>query len=202
MTREMLGYEGFGYQKFFMDDFEWAARLLEARHDRMEKLMFAEESTELWKEHFAGLGGLERWLLGDCAGGEEVGQIKSVDNELLRKRRETFAPKVKDALRSRGFGPGYRGPLMWYVALNNDINLKDKRNERSDWETYRTDKKVLLLLSEKDPIALPDAQMGMVDGYVKNKEQLRVEKLDTGHFAMLEKAHDLALLLMHFFEDE
>lgn len=99
------------------------------------------------------------------------------------------------------FGPGYRGPLMWYVALNMNVNLEDERNERSDWETYKTDKPVLMVLSEIDPIALPDVHAGMVGNFVESKEQLRVESLDSGHFVILEKADELSEILADFFTE-
>lgn len=201
MTRQMLGYEGFGYQKFFMDDFEGAAESLQQRHERMERLMFAEDSTGLWKDYFGRLGGLERWLKEDSDGKDGVRQIQGVSERLLRKRRQTFAPEEQSAGQSEDFGPGYRGPLMWYVALNGDVNLEDEQKERSNWETYRTDKPVLMVLSGKDPIALPDMQAGMVEKYVQDQKQLRVEMLACGHFVMLEKVDELAVILLDFFKE-
>lgn len=53
MTKQFLGYEGFGYQKFFMDDPALVAKLLQANHDRMEMLMFAKD----FREYFAKVGG-------------------------------------------------------------------------------------------------------------------------------------------------
>lgn len=194
-----MGYEGFGYQKFFMDDVNGAARLLENNHGRMERLMFAEESTGLWREYFGRMGGLRKWLVGEADG--DVRQISGVSAELSRKRRETFVPGEKDIESVNEFGPGYRGPLMWYVALNMNVNLENERNERSDWETYKTNKPVLMVLSEKDPIALTDVHAGMVGNFVESEEQLRAERLDSGHFVILEKADELSEILADFFTE-
>lgn len=202
MTKEMMGYEAYGYQKFFIDDVERAAGILETQHGRMEGLMFSDEkSMRLWREHFGRIGGLERWLSGDC-GEENVDRISGVSDELLRVRTQTFVSDDENVRVGNDFGPGYRGPLMWYVGLNKDINIEDERNERSNWETYKTDKDVLLVLSEKDPIGLPDVQLGMAEGYVEDKQQLRVERLTSGHFVMLERVQELNRLLQQFFAQE
>lgn len=197
MTKQLLGYEGFGYQKFFMDDLDGASKMLEANHDRMDMLMFAEDSTHFWKEYFARTGGLERWLTGS----EKARKFNAVSAELSKKRKETFAPDTRRTNEVDNLDPGYRGPLMWYVALNTDINLEDERNERTDWETYKIDKDVLLVLSNKDPISLTDMQTSMVEGYVGSRGQLMVENLTSGHFVMLEKANELATILAQFFAE-
>lgn len=198
-----MGYEGFGYQKFFVDDVNGAARSLGNNHGRMERLMFAEDSTGLWREYFGRMGGLRKWLLGEVEGGEvgDVRQIPGVSVELLTKRSGTFVPEEKHTGSVHEFGAGYRGSLMWYVASNTNINLEDERNERTDWETYETDKAVLMVLSEKDPIALTDVHAGMVGNFVESKEQLRVERLDSGHFVILEKADELSEILANFFTE-
>lgn len=198
MTKQFLGYEGFGYQKFLMDDPERAANLLEGNHNRMEMLMFAENSTDLFREYFARLGGLEKWLTGD----QQAEKMDGVSQELSGIRKETFSPAGKHSSRPDVFGAGYGGSIMWYVGLNEDLNVEDEKTEKSDWETYKTDKDVLVVLSNKDPIASPDSQMGMAEGCVKSvKHQLRVERLDCGHFVTLEQPVELSRILGGFFEE-
>lgn len=199
MTKQFLGYEGFGYQKFFMDDSERAAKLLETNHDRMEMLMFAKDSTGLFKEYFARIGGLEKWLNGD----QQAVKMDQVSRQLSEIRRETFAPAEKHGGSPDAFGAGYGGSIMWYIGLNEDLNREDEKSEKTDWETYKTDKNALVVLSNKDPIASPDSQMGMAEGYVKStKHQLRIKRIDCGHFVTLEKPVELSEVLEEFFEEK
>ncbi|KAK5089593.1 hypothetical protein LTR24_006054 [Lithohypha guttulata] len=90
MTKEHLGYHAFGYLKFFMDDVQYAQELLEANHDRMEMLMFAEDSQSLWRDYFGRIGGLEKWLKGEGETLNNVKMIEGVTKEDLGRRREVF----------------------------------------------------------------------------------------------------------------
>ena len=200
MTKQSLSYEAFGYQKFFIDDVDYARELLEANHDRMEKLMFADDSRNLWREYFGRVRGLEMWLKaeGDLPKGMKM--IDGVTQGDLRRRSEVFCHSPTDIIEGE-YGRGYGGPLMWYVSHNKNLNVEDERNERVDWKSWKSGNDTILVLCDKDPIALPSIQIAMARSHVKVvDEQLRCEHLASGHFVMYERSRELNQLLEDFFD--
>lgn len=188
----------FGYQKFFMDNLETgrAAQLMADKHDRMEMLMFAEDSERLWKQYFCAMGGLEKWLLGD----EQAVMFEGVSEEMLEQRKVTFKPGEANTL-SNDSVPGYTGSLNWYASHNRNLNVTDEQTERTDWQTYKTDKDVLLVLGENDPSSSPDMHIGMAKAYVDDvSKQMTVHTIDAGHFLMIQQADKLNSMLQEFLE--
>lgn len=195
ITEKALGYAAFGYQKFFVEDPDRAVELLELHADRMDMLMFAEEPGKVWPEYFCKIGGMKNWLESD----REVKMISGLDESLKLKQRETFCGQVESSTESRG-ASGYAGPLNWYIAHNENANVMDERSLRSDWEIYKADRSVLLVLCKKEPIAPSEMHIGMAQAYVKDHKQLTIRKVNTGHFPMLERPEDLNTELAAFFE--
>lgn len=136
MTKEKLGYEGYGYQKFMIGDTKLAVKLMEDNHVRMERLMFAKDSKWLWKEYFGRIGGLKEWLT-ERDLDRDVKMIDGVLEEDLHRRTETFCPGKDDRHDSNQFGRGYGGPSMWYVAHNQNVNIADERSARDDWQSLQ-----------------------------------------------------------------
>lgn len=198
MIKQFLGYEGFGYQKFFMDDPARVAKLLQANHDRMEMLMFAKDFTRLFREYFAKVGRLEKWLNGD----QQVVRMDGVSCELFEVRKETFAPAEEHSSPPDTFGADYGGAIMWYIGLNENLDVEDEKNEKNDWEAYETDKDMLVVLSKKDPVASLESQIGLAEDHVENfQHQLRTERFNCGHFVTLEKHAELSKMLKQSFEE-
>jgi len=196
---ENLGDEAFGYQKFFIDDVQYAQQLLEANHDRMEMLMFAEGSQNLWRDYFGSIGGLENWWKAEGDLPKDAKMIQGVTEEDLSRRREVFCPGKDDEVENGEFGRGYAGPLMWYVSHNQILNLGDERQEENDWKRWKSDHDILLVLCDKDPIAPPSMHIGMAQSYVRDvRKQLRVAHLLSGHFVMYERSWELNKLLEDF----
>lgn len=196
MTRQMTGQAMFGYQKFFMDNLEngRAARLLAERHDRMNMLMFAYDSVRLWKEYFCAIDGLEKWLEGDV----EAAMFEGVTENMLLQRKETFKPSGGNGDHVKSM-PGYAGSLNWYVSHNHNLNVSDEQSERAEWQEYKIDKDVLLVLGENDPASPPDTHVGMAQAYVKNtSKQLTVTRLEAGHFLMMQQARELNATVKDF----
>ena len=181
MSREMVGYEALGYQKFLIS--EGAARKLEAGHERFEKLMFARD-MEVWKRYVGRVGGVEEWLAGD--GEVEIIEMK---REYMERRRETFVGGSEE--REEGdYGAGYAGSVMWYHAHVGNVNVEDER-EVEGWEEYRTEKKMLMVTSGRDPIAIPAMHVGLAQSSAKKESHLTLKELDAGHFVMYECAEEL-----------
>lgn len=89
---------------------------------------------------------------------------------------------------------------MWYVSHNRDLNAEDESTETEDWESWRSDNDVLLVLCDSDPVALPPVHIEIVQSYIKDVEkQLRVAHLGLGHFVMHERSEELNRLLADFF---
>lgn len=182
MSREMVGYEALGYQKFLIS--EGAARKLETGHERFEKLMFARD-MEVWKRYVGRVGGVKEWLAGD----EEVEMIE-MKKEDMEMRRKTFVGRESEEREEGDYGAGYAGSVMWYHAHVGNVNVEDERGV-DGWEEYRTEKKTLLVTSGRDPIAIPAMHVGFAQSSVKEESQLTVKGLDAGHFVMYECAEEL-----------
>lgn len=183
MTKQMLGYEGYGYIQFLSQDPE-AARLLATHHVSFTSLMFTSDHG-LWKYNFGALGGLRRWLEQD----EIAPTLPSITTGLDEAHRNSFSR-----------ADGYIGPINWYKVQARNLNQhNDKaRLDELGVKEYKLSnaKPLLLLLAGRDYIALSDVQRQMSQGYSKN---LAAQTLDTGHWTMLELPSEVNKLLeTHF----
>ena len=200
MTQQAFGRALFGYQKFFMDNLDngRAAELLEDKHDRMEMLVFAKDTEKLMLEYFCAIGGLEKWLLSE----EKADMIEGVTDTILSQRRITFQKSTESEGHTGDARPGYAGPLNWYVSHNRDLNVADEREHASDWQTYKTDKRTLLVTCSQDPASNEAMHTQMAQSYVVNADsQLTVKSLESGHFPMLEKSEESSKILETFFAE-
>lgn len=199
MTEQALGYAALGYQKFFVDNYESgrAARLLEEKHERVEMVMFAKDEAKVWRDYVGRIGGLEEWILGSGT----VEMIEGITEEDLSRRKQTFCAAESRSNDLQASKPGYAGAMNWYVSHNRNFNIEDEQSQRDDWKHYTTDKNILMVLSDKDPIAIPEMHAGMAKSNVWDaSKQLRIEHVDAGHFLMLEQANQVNELLGRFFE--
>ncbi|KAK0630335.1 putative epoxide hydrolase [Bombardia bombarda] len=88
---------------------------------------------------------------------------------------------------------GHRGPLNWYKAGMAGINLPDEAGMSE--EERRCNVPTLLVVSEYDYITRADMQSANT---IKWTPDLRVEKLECGHWIQLEKPDELQRLFERF----
>jgi soluble epoxide hydrolase / lipid-phosphate phosphatase len=173
MSKQVLGYCTSGYQRVFVSP-EGAA--LVEKHDKLfDTLMFASD-PETWKEHLGAEDGLVKFL--------EAGKALPVADWML--------PEELD-MHNRILKGGYTGVFNWYKAA---LHL-DPAHE--DLALTAEDKKVtvptLLAITENDYAIIPDMQLQMTRTAA---EDLTVERLQTGHWAMLEAKDKVEELLENF----
>lgn len=94
--------------------------------------------------------------------------MDGVSLELSEVRKETFTPAEEHNSPPDTFGAGDGGAIMWYIGLNENLDVEDEKNERNDWEAYETDRDVLVALSKKDPVASPESQIGLAEDHVES----------------------------------
>lgn len=91
-----------------------------------------------------------------------------------------------------GFGP----PLNWYKAQMGNFNTADEAEIHP--ERFNVHQRTLLITCAKDVLAIPAMQEGATRPFVKD---LKVEKVETGHWLQLEKPEEVNEILKTFFEE-
>ncbi|MRG97057.1 alpha/beta fold hydrolase [Polyangium spumosum] len=87
---------------------------------------------------------------------------------------------------------GFRGGLSWYRAL--DLSWEQDK----DLPSSEIELPAMLIVAEKDPLLRADLVEQLTRPHVKN---LRVERLDCGHWTQQEKPTEVSNLLIDFFGD-
>jgi len=108
MTKQLLGYETFGYWLFFTQDDD-ASKIMSEHLDSFYSLGFAADPS-LWKDHFARTGALKQWLLED----------KKTELDKWAKDSEEFRIQT-DHIKKNGVAAG----LNWYKSSVFKIQEKD-----------------------------------------------------------------------------
>lgn len=183
MTEKMTGSEGFGYINFFTDEAtrDEAVRVLNTRAGarRFGTLMLCKNEAENWRDWFRSVGGCQRYLRGEGS----VEKAEWVTNADLNGIED-----IAD------HGEGFRGPLMYYRALRDNINLRDE----TEWTNWTFDGDVLLVLGSKE--GGDEMQVQMAQGYTSDSaSRLKVETVDAGHWPMIEKRNEVNRLMESFF---
>lgn len=146
------------------------------KHDRaFDSLLYAKD-PEAWKEHLGAEGGLLKFL----EAGKELPTADWISPEELE-------------MHHRILKGGYTGVFNWYKA---GFHLDPAKE---DLVLTAEDKKVtvptLLILTEKDYAIITDLQLQATKAVAQD---LTVERLDTGHWAMLEAKDTVEKLLEDF----
>ncbi|KAI9166459.1 alpha/beta-hydrolase [Paramyrothecium foliicola] len=179
LSQKDLGYALFGYMKFFTEDSN-AVKIINCHQESFTSLLYAKD-PDTWKEHLGPIGAFKQWLLED--------------------RRAELGPWMTDtyiAARNSAFSRdgGYQAPLKWYHVLVSNLNLQDE--PEADCQAFDLECSVLLVLAEKDAIALPSVQL---EGSQRHVKRLTVKKVSTGHWPMQEAPDEINAALQTFFEN-
>ncbi|EEH06398.1 epoxide hydrolase [Histoplasma capsulatum G186AR] len=166
MVKQVLGFERFGYLKFFVS--EGAAGLIEEHVDSFFTLFYPAEA-DLWIEHLGPTGALETWLRND--------------------RKAPLAPYITEEEKATHFKimrGHYKSALMWYRALVGNINVDDEIQAQLDSKLYQP---VLMLASQPSRLNIPGAAAGMMRQFAQN---LTVREVDAkGHWIQLEARDEI-----------
>ncbi|KAF4995350.1 hypothetical protein FDECE_12842 [Fusarium decemcellulare] len=175
-TLARFGYQQYGYWLFNNED--EAGALIDQHLESFYSLMTTQNSSS-WTEYFMPVGAIREWLV----------QNKTAS--------DVFATRVnmeqwKLIMTAQG---GLDGPLKWYKAMMRGINNPDSTDLNSSGAIPQP---LLLLLADRDPIAIPSLQLNSTVPYASN---LRVRSVNAGHFIQVEAPHEVNKHLDFFIRD-
>ncbi|GAB1317171.1 Epoxide hydrolase [Madurella fahalii] len=171
-SKKMVGHSTSGYMEVFISP--EGASLLE-KHDRaLDSLLYARD-PETWKDHLGAEGGLLKFL--------EAGKELPIADWISPEELEMHNRIVKG---------GYTGVSNWYKALA----FTDPAGDRElTAEAKKVTVPTLLMVTEKDYVVMNDLQVQATGAMAQD---LKVVRLDTGHWAMLEAKDEVEKLLEEF----
>jgi soluble epoxide hydrolase / lipid-phosphate phosphatase len=173
ISQQVLGFPTSGYQEVFVAPD--GAELVEKHDALFDTLMYAAD-PRAWIEHLGAEGGLRRFL--------DAGEPLPVADWISPEELATHNRILKD---------GYAGVFNWYkAAMHVEPAEEDKRLTA---EEKAITVPTLLVVTERDYAVIPDAQVQMTRAVAAD---LTVERLDTGHWAMLEAKERVGELLERF----
>ncbi|OKL62631.1 hypothetical protein UA08_01902 [Talaromyces atroroseus] len=175
-----LGFSIFGYFLFFNE--EDAEKLLNEHSESVESLFFANDN-EINKKYKGAPGGLRTWLT--------EGKIVDLPGYLASEDREHYQHVF--SVEKGGYGPA----INWYKAHLLNINEEDEKNIPTSAHilTHPT----LLIASTGYIITVtanfPEQMRPLVP-------DLKVEKVNGGHWLQLEKADEVNKIMEKFMEEK
>ncbi|KAK4198714.1 Alpha/Beta hydrolase protein [Triangularia verruculosa] len=171
LSRKIVGYSTSGYVKVFISP--EGASLIEKNDKRVDSLFYAKDPS-VWIQHLGEPGGFEKFLESDT----EIPVADWISPAELEMHNRILK------------AGGYTGPLNWYKAAVFCGPAKEDR------ELAPEEKKIsvptLFIATLKDYAVIPDMHIQTLQSLAKD---LRVEKLDVGHWAMLEAKERVEELL-------
>ncbi|KAB8272006.1 Alpha/Beta hydrolase protein [Aspergillus minisclerotigenes] len=175
VTRDILGFERFGYVGFFAG--KGSGGLLDRFADSFFTLFYP-HSPSLWISHLCPTGAIEQWLLSD--------------------NRAPLAPYITEEeskTHQRLLVGSHDSALNWYRALVSNINLEDEEEVQI---TPSLSMPVLLICPKKSELEMPGLEEGMRAVCVGD---LVVRRISTeGHWIQLEAREEVNRFLGEFIE--
>ncbi|KDQ63387.1 hypothetical protein JAAARDRAFT_202842 [Jaapia argillacea MUCL 33604] len=162
-SKELLGYELFGYWNFFSS--EGADRIIENNMDSFISIMFPQD-PELTKTDIAPLGALKAWLLAN----KRTARAPFMTEEEV---------KIQSSLLLKG---GMEAPLCWYKVMTSGINADD--DKQIPTESYSLPAVPSLFIGcTRDYICLFQQQKETFEKFATG--ETRVLETDADHWVML-----------------
>jgi pimeloyl-ACP methyl ester carboxylesterase len=174
VSKQMLGYSTSGYMQVFLSP--EGSSLVEKNAGAFDSLMFAKD-PEAWKEHLCAEGALQKFL--------EAGKELPVADWISPEELATHQRILKG---------GYDGVFNWYKA----IAFLDPAKEDQDLssEDQKITVPTLFIATTKDYAIIPAVQVHMTREAAQ--DNLKIETLDTGHWAMLEAKETVEKMFEEF----
>ncbi|MCJ1387184.1 hypothetical protein MMC18_000024 [Xylographa bjoerkii] len=173
-TEKAFGYPCFGYWPLFGS--VEGAKLLDQHAGAVTSLLYPAE-PESWKTDLGPLDAARSWIVADSKA--------PLPSWLTPEEAATH-----ESIIAHG---GYTGPLNWYKCAMQGVNSTDASG-LSD-ERKRIDIPTLLVVGERDAITRLEIHEAGTKARTSN---LRVERLDCGHWPQLEKKDELTTVLQSF----
>ncbi|CAF3417890.1 unnamed protein product [Rotaria socialis] len=156
-TKQIFGYELFGYWEFFNSDD--AAKIIEDNADRFLDLAYASDPA-LWKTDLAPLGKVREW----------------VTNKKATTRASYLTDKDYEVMH-QCLTEGMQPKLNWYKSALANIDWDDEKNL-----DYKIKQPVLYISGTKDCICIPK----FFAGQSEHITDLKSVELETSHWTMEE----------------
>ncbi|KAF7625238.1 hypothetical protein AFLA_002110 [Aspergillus flavus NRRL3357] len=174
VTRDILGFERFGYVGFFAG--KGSGGLLDRFADSFFTLFYP-HSPSLWISHLCPTGAIEQWLLSD----NRAPLAPYITEEELKTHQKLLVGNHDSA-------------LNWYRALVSNINLEDEKNHKLPLRYLCRS----LNLSEEVGVGDSRLEEGM---RAVCAGDLVVRRVSTeGHWVQLEAREEVNRFLEEFFE--
>ncbi|MCJ1382558.1 hypothetical protein MMC17_005671 [Xylographa soralifera] len=173
-TEKAFGYPCFGYWPLFgsVD----GAKLLD-QHARAVTSLFYPAEPESWKTDLGPLNAARSWIVADTEA--------PLPSWLKPEEAATH-----ESIMAVG---GYTGPLNWYKCAMEGLNSKDASGLTD--ERKCVDIPTLLVVGERDAITRLEIHEAGTKAWASN---LRIERLECGHWPQLEKKDELLKVLESF----
>ncbi|KAL0951357.1 hypothetical protein HGRIS_008061 [Hohenbuehelia grisea] len=194
-TKKAVGYELFGYWKFFSEPD--AANLIEKNWDSFFSALFPAD-PKLWVSIIGPTGALKEWI----ASGKTTDVAPWLTEEVSFFVSSSIVPltgslfqdrKIQtDGLLSTG---GIAGSLCWYKILTSGINAEDDKS--IPVESYVLEKPVFFGGAKRDYIALSAFGKQGVSQATKNHV---IKEFDASHWVHLEKKDEVNDALLDWIE--
>jgi len=176
IATQQVGYATSGYVRVFASD-EGEA-LIEANSAAVESLLHAKD-PELWKTHLGAEGGFKAFL-------EKGEPVETAD----------YITPAEAELQGKIIRGSWYGVLNWYKAgVRLPVHDSDKNLTE---EQRKVDVPAVVVITEKDYAIMAEMQAYMTQKAAG--DLLRVERLPTAHWAMLEAKDKIEELLEAFGE--
>lgn len=174
-----LGFSIFGYFLFFHE--EDAPKLLDEHSESVESLFFATDN-EIGKKYKGALGGFRTWL----TEGKTADLPAYLTSEDHKHYQHAFS------VEKGGYGPG----INWYRASLRNINEEDEQKIPTSAHTLTHP---TLLIASSNFIT---AAVNFPEQMRPHVPDLKVEKVNGGHWLQLEKADEVNQILDKFVEEK
>ncbi|MCJ1397975.1 hypothetical protein MMC11_001171 [Xylographa trunciseda] len=176
-TEKAFGYPCFGYWPLFGST--EGADLLDQHAGALTSLFYPAE-PESWKKDLGPLNAARSWIVADTKA--------PLPSWLPQEQAATH-----ESIMTHG---GYTGPLNWYKCAMQGVNSKDASGLTD--ERKRIDLPTLLVVGERDAITRLEIHEAGTKARTSN---LRIERLDCGHWPQLEMKEELMKVLRSFAAD-
>ncbi|KAF8885233.1 Alpha/Beta hydrolase protein [Gymnopilus junonius] len=174
---KLVGYDVFGYWRFFSDDDAPTLTEKHASIDSFYSLLFPNDPS-IWKTDMAPLGKSREWI-------EQNKQLPLASYWTAEQKEEHKKTLLKK---------GLRGPYNWYKARLTGINNADEASIPQ--EAYQINIPTFFGGALKDQICLANLTKPMMG---KTCPNLVTKDFDTSHWIMLEASDELNEALEQFF---
>ncbi|KAJ7212991.1 alpha/beta-hydrolase [Mycena pura] len=173
--KQMLGYDAFAYQRFFIQPD--AAAVIEKNIDSFIHLLYP-ETLETWRNSLCVDGGARAWI--------ESNKTTALPSYLTPEDMEN----LRNALRSGGLS----GPLCWYKASVDEANLAE--DARLPAAARDIAQPLLYVAFNKDIVALPAFADANTKKYAKGPVMRR--EVDGDHWGVMSHAAELNAILVEW----